>query len=1081
VDWRHLAPAEVETRWRDLLAADRARGFDLSRPPLLRLALARTGEQERRLVWSTHHILIDGWCFALLLNEVFALYEHYAAAAAGREASLPTLPALPPPRPYRDYIAWLAGRDETAAMSYWRRLLDGFTAPTPVPYDRPGALDRAHGGRPQDYHEWTAVLPAPLGRALEALAQRLRVTLNTVVQGAWALLLSRYAQQTDVVFGAVVSGRPPELPGVESMVGLFINTVPVRARIPESEIPEAEPLSAWLPRLQESQLELRQHEWTPLAEIQKLVELPPGEPLFASLLVFENYPFNPSSSGGLSGLRVESAALVERTNYPLTLTVVARRSLSLRLTADRRFEPSTVRRLLAHLENLLEGFAVAPEAPPAFRPLLTAAERHQIAVEWNDTVPAVSSAGATIPSLFAAQAARTPDAVAVVCGEEEITYAELARRARRVAGRLLRLGVAPESRIAVVGERSRDLIPRLLGILQAGCAYLPVDPELPEERRDFMLADAGAISLDLEEKGQQGQDFSLPAVSPSQLAYVIYTSGSTGVPKGVAVTHGNVARLVTGADYAPLGPGETLLQVVNVAFDVSTFEIWGPLVNGGRVVVFPGRPALDDLAAAIARHGVTTLWLTAGLFHQMVQERLEALRPLRRLLAGGDALSPAAVRRALEGLPGCTLIDGYGPTENTTFTTCHAMTAAELADERLAATVPIGKPIRGTRVYVLDEALEPVPLGVWGELYAGGDGVARGYLARPALTAERFVPDPWGRGSRLYRTGDVVRWRPDGVLEFLGRRDSQVKVRGYRVELGEVETALAGHPAVREAVVVLREDRPEDRRLAAYVTAVPGALADAVDPAELRSYLAARLPGPFVPAAFVILDRLPLTPNGKVDRRALPPPEDVAAEPYVPPATPVEEWLTALCAELLGRERVGVKDNFFALGGHSLLATRLVARLREEHELDVPLPMVFGAVDLRDLADRIVDRELALADGSLQAAAPVPVIPAVPVVLASPYEYEPPTTPVEEALAAACAQVLELERVGLRDNFFALGGHSLLAAQFAARLRERHGLDVPLQMVFDAADLRDLADRIVDRELAAAGSLLAEVVGEEGE
>ncbi len=952
-----------------------------------------------------------------------------------------------------------------------------------MPYDRPGALARAHGGRPQDYHERTAVLPAPLARALEALAQRLRVTLNTLVQGAWALLLSRYAQEPDVVFGAVVSGRPPELPGVESMVGLFINTVPVRVTIPGSE-----PLAAWLPRLQESQLELRQHEWTPLAEIQKLVELPPGEPLFASLLVFENYPFNPSSAGGPRGLRVESAILAERTNYPLTLTVVARRSLSLRLTADRRFEPATVRRLLAHLEILLEGFAAAPEAPPASWPLLTAAERHQIAVEWNDTALAVSVAGATIPSLFAARAARTPDAVAVVCGEEEITYAELARRAGRVAGRLLRLGVAPESRIAVVGERSLDLIPRLLGILQAGCAYLPVDPELPEERQRFLLADAGAIFLDLGEEGQQGQQgqqgqeesdvsgvpevpFSLPAVSPSQLAYVIYTSGSTGVPKGVAVTHGNVARLVTGADYAPLGSGETLLQVVNVAFDVSTFEIWGPLVNGGRVVVFPGHPALDDLAAAIARHGVTTLWLTSGLFHQMVQERLAALRPLRRLLAGGDVLSPAAVRRALEGLPGCTLIDGYGPTENTTFTTCHAMTVAELADERLAATVPIGKPIRGTRVYVLDAALQPVPVGVWGELYAGGDGVARGYLARPAPTAERFIPDPWGRGSRLYRTGDVVRWRPDGVLEFLGRRDGQVKVRGFRIELGEIEAALAAHPAVREAVVVLR-NLPEDSRLVAYVTLAPEG-GDS-DPAEVRRFLAGRLPEPMIPSAFMVLDRLPLTPNGKVDRRALPAPEGAAAAAYVPPETPVEEWLTEICAEVVGLERVGVSDNFFALGGHSLLAIRFVARLRERYDLDVPLRLVFDAADLRDLADRIVDRELAAAAGDLMD--DVEPEPAPPTRLAVPQApYEPPATPVEKWLTSSAAAVLGCERVGVSDNFFALGGHSLLVAQLIARLRERHGLDVPLQLVFDAADLRDLAARIADYELAAEGDLLNDV------
>ncbi|HEY2291009.1 MAG TPA: amino acid adenylation domain-containing protein [Thermoanaerobaculia bacterium] len=952
-DWRDLAPTDAEARWRGLLAADRARGFDLGRPPLLRIALARTGEEERRLVWSTHHILFDGWCFSLLLNEVFALYE---AAAAGREARLPA------PRPYRDYIAWLGRRDEGEALERWRRMLEGFTAPTPVPFDLPGALNRAHGGRPEDYRERTIELPAPLARALEALAQRLRVTLNTVVQGAWALLLSEYAREPDVVFGAVVSGRHPELPGVESMVGLFINTVPVRAVVPRGE-----PFAAWLPRLQADQLELRQHEWTPLAEIQKLVDLPPGEPLFASLLVFENYPFNPASDGS-GGLRVESAALAERTNYPLTLTVVARGSLSLRLTADRRFEPATVRRLLAHLERLLEGLADAPEAPPACLPLLSAAERHQLTAEWSGAAD-VHPSRATIPALFAAQAARTPDAVAVVCGEAEITYAELDRRARRVAGRLLRRGVAPETRVAVAAERSLALIPRLLGILQAGCAYLPVDPALPEERRRFLLEDAGAISLDPEEGLEEGEEaLELPAIFPGQLAYVIYTSGSTGVPKGVEVTHGNVARLVTGAaDYAPLGPGETLLQVCNVAFDVSTFEIWVPLLNGGRVAVFPGRPELDELARAIVRHGVSTLWLTTGLFHQMVEERLEALRPLRRLLAGGDALAPAPVRRALAGLPGCTLIDGYGPTENTAFTTRHVMTSAGLADERLAATVPIGRPLRGTTVHVLDESLRPVPVGVWGELCTGGEGVARGYLARPALTAERFVPDPWGEGGRLYRTGDVVRWRPDGLLEFLGRRDGQVKIRGFRVELGEIEAALAAVPGVREAVVLARSDRsdrsvgsPADRRLVAYVTG--DATAE-----ELRQSLRERLPDSMIPAAFVFLDRLPLTPSGKVDRRALPSPDPAAgrAREHVAPANAVEESLAAACAEVLGLERVGMRDNFFALGGHSLLATRLVTRLRDRFGLDVPLQTVFDAADLRDLADRIVGQALEEEAGDL--------------------------------------------------------------------------------------------------------------------
>jgi amino acid adenylation domain-containing protein/non-ribosomal peptide synthase protein (TIGR01720 family) len=925
-DWRGLPPAEREARWRGLLAADRARGFDLARPPLLRLALARTGEETRRLVWSSHHILLDGWCIPLLLNEVFTLY---GAAVAGRAA------ALPPARPYRDYIAWLDRRDPAEAERYWRRRLAGFAAPTPVPFDR-SAGSRAP--RPEDYCEREIILPAT---RMEALAQRLRVTLNTLVQGAWALTLARYAQASDVVFGAVVSGRPAELPGVESMVGLFINTVPVRV-----EIPAGGPASAWLARLQEEQIEQRPHDWTPLTEIQQRVDLPAGEPLLSSLLVFESYPFDATLGDRLEGLRIREVALAERTNYPLTLTVVARGGLALRLIADPRFEPATVRRLLAHLETLLEGLAADPESRPAGRPLLSPAERHQLTVEWNDTA---RPSRATIPSLFAAQAARTPDAVAVVCGEEEITYAELDRRARRVAGRLLRLGVVPESRVAVPAERSMGLIPTLLGILQAGCAYLPADPELPEERRRFLLEDAGAISLDLEE-GEEPPE--LPALSPDQLAYVIYTSGSTGQPKGVAVTHGNVVRLVRGARWAAMGPAETFLQLGSLAFDASTLEIWAPLLNGGRLVLFPGRrPGLDEITRAIALYGVTSLWLTAGLFHQMVGERLEGLAPLRQLLAGGDVLSPAHVRRALEGLPGCTVVNGYGPTENTTFTTCFPIRDAAGWD----ATVPIGRPIQGTTVHLLDGDLRPVPMGVWGELYTGGAGVARGYLARPALTAERFVPDSWGEGARLYRTGDVARRRPDGVLEFLGRRDGQVKIRGFRVELGEVEAALAGHPRVRAAVVVPWETAG-DRRLAAYV------VGDVEEP-ELRRHLAARLPEPMVPAVFVPLDRLPLTPNGKVDRRALPAPDPAAgrAREYLPPSNPMEESLAAACAELLGVERVGMRDSFFALGGHSLLATRLVSRLTQTHGLPVTLRMVFDAADLGDLAGRIVEAERAAA------------------------------------------------------------------------------------------------------------------------
>jgi amino acid adenylation domain-containing protein/non-ribosomal peptide synthase protein (TIGR01720 family) len=968
-DWAGLPPSILERRWQELLAADRARGFDLAQLPLMRLTLVRTGEASHRLVWSSHHLIFDGWCFALLLTEVFTLYE---AAVSGGEAH------LPPSRPYREYIAWLAEREETEAERYWQQVLRGFTAPTPLPFDRPTGMSGAHGSRPEDYYERKTLLAPQQMAALEALAQRLQVTLNTLVQGAWALLLSHYAQTSDVVFGAVVSGRPAELPGVESMVGLFINTLPVRVEIPDGKL-----TSDWLVRLQASQFEQRQYQWTPLARIQTLAGFA-GEPLFASLLAFENYPVDASVSERLGKLRIDEVELGERTNYPLTLTVVARGDLTLRLIADRRFEPATAQGMLGHIAHLLEAFTASPERPPRSLPFLSKAERHQLAVDWNGAAP-LHPREATIHGLFARQAARTPEAVAVMCGNEELTYAVLAARAGRLAGRLLRHGLPPESRVAVVAERSPALIVGLLGILQAGGAYLPLDPELPIERLAFLLADAGVTVLLAERRAlaslpadlgldemrvfaldeEDGDEMPLlPEVAANHLAYVLYTSGSTGTPKGVAVTHGNVVRLVIGADWADLGPGETFLQLVNLAFDVSTFEIWAPLLNGGRLALFPGRrPSLDELAEVIIRHGVTTLWLTSGLFHQMVHERLEALWPLRQLLAGGDVLSPPHVCRALAALPDCTLINGYGPTENTVFTTCHSMTAADLADGRLESMVPIGRAIRGTLAYVLGADLQPVPAGVWGELFAGGDGVARGYLERPALTAESFIPDPFAQepGARLYRTGDLVRWRPDGVLEFLGRRDGQVKVRGIRIELGEIEAALVLHPAVREAAVILREDQAGDRRLVAYIGADPE---NAPSPAALQRHLAARLPEAMLPAAFVTLERLPLTPNGKVDRRSLPAPERIGRpEPeYVPPASAIEEQLATVCAEVLGRERIGMADNFFDLGGHSLLATQWVARLRDRYRLEVTLQMVFETSSLRELADRIVEEELANAD-----------------------------------------------------------------------------------------------------------------------
>jgi amino acid adenylation domain-containing protein len=652
------------------------------------------------------------------------------------------------------------------------------------------------------------------------------------------------------------------------------------------------------------------------------------------------------------------------------------------------FDAATVERIGGALRTLLAAAAAAPETPLRELPLLTAGERRQVVADWNRTAVDFPRAAA-VHELFDAQSAATPGAVAVVHGEAVVTYGELARRSDGLARRLLALGVAPEERVALCAGRTPGLIAAMLGILKAGGAYLPLDPSHPAERLAWTVENAGARILVAERRvlsglppdfllggvqtvflddlGLEDLDVSLPAVPAGSLAYVMYTSGSTGEPKGVAVTHRNIVRLVRGAGYTAMGPEQTWLQLAPVSFDAATLEIWAPLLNGGRLVLFPGeRVSMEGLEEAVARYGVTSLWLTAGLFHQVVDWRPAALRPLRQLLAGGDVVSAVHARLLLEALPGLTLIDGYGPTEGTTFTACHVMTDPRQVGE----TVPIGKPIANARVYVLDAGMRPVPPGVAGELYAAGDGLARGYLGRPDLTAERFLPDAFGEapGERLYRTGDRVRWMggADGVLEFLGRiGDGQVNIRGFLIETGEVEAALAAHPAVRQAAVLGRmASESSDRELVAYLVT-----SQSLPPGELQRFLRARLPEPMIPAAWVFAEALPLTANGKVDRRALAGLEGavrVRAD-YLAPRTPLEEHLVHTCAEVLAldRESVGVRDNFFDLGGHSLLAMQFVARLQMEWDLEMPLQLLFNATDLADLAERLTEQELAAIDPGL--------------------------------------------------------------------------------------------------------------------
>ncbi len=937
-DWRGLSAQEQEARLGAYLQDDRRRGFDLGQAPLLRLALFRAGEDRHRFVWTFHHILLDGRSILDVLKEVSVFYE---AFCQGRDLQHPL------PRPYRDHVAWVQGQDLRRAEAHWRELLRGFASPTHIPVAPPSERrQEGRGGR-------ELRLSASATAALQGLAREHDITLNTALQGAWALLLSRYSGEEDVVFGAIRACRHSTAEGAESMVGLLINTLPVRVRVP----PQAG-LLPWLKDLRAQHLAIRAFENTPLDRVQEWSDVPAGTPLVESLVMFENYEWDALLRTVEGGLAYREARFLENPSYPITVAGHAAPELLVKINYDRsRFDESTIVRMLGHLRTLLEGIASAPHRRLADLQMLTEDEQRQLLVAWNRT-GADTPRDRCVHELFAAWAERTPEALAVAGGGRRLTYGELNAHANRLAHRLRALGVGPEVPVGLCLEPSPEAVVGMLGVLKAGGAYVPLDPEDARERLAFMLQDtrvpalltrqgllpklpesaARVICLD---KGPEGATPE-PAnpdggAQPDSLAYIIYTSGSTGTPKGVEVRHAGLANLIAWHQRAyGVTPADRASQTARLAFDASVWEIW-PYLTAGASVHIPDRETRTSpqrIVAWLAAERITLCFLSTPLAEAALEEQWSEDLALRALLTGGDRLH----RISRKAFP-FRIVNHYGPTEYTVVTTC-----AQVSPEDRKP--PIGRPIANTRLYVLDLHMRPVPVGVPGELYIGGDGLARGYLHRPELTAERFVPDPFGVSpdARLYRTGDRVRYRPDGNLEFLGRMDQQVKIRGFRVEPGEIEAALVRHAGVREAAVVAREG-VSGQRLVAYVVpagAPPG-------PDELRAFLQEKLPAYMVPQAFVRLDSLPLTANGKVDRRRLPAPDD-SGLPSPEPRSPVERALAAVWAEVLGVERVGVHDNFFDLGGHSLLATRLVSRLCAEFGAELPLQALFDAPTVAELA-----------------------------------------------------------------------------------------------------------------------------------
>ncbi|MDQ7803079.1 non-ribosomal peptide synthase/polyketide synthase [Amycolatopsis sp. A133] len=942
-DWRDLGPADRETALREALAADRAVPFDLTRAPLTRLTIAALPGDEVDLVWTSHHVLFDGWSSAQVFAEAC---EQYAAATAG------VRPALVTRRPYRDYLGWLAGRDQAAADAFWRATLAGFDTPTALPYDRPPA--EAHQSRSTD--SVRVELPPAATLRLREFAKTHGLTVNTVVQGGWALLLAMLSGDRDVVFGTTVSGRPADLAGVETMIGLFINTIATRVRVPG-----AQPVARWLGQLQAAQSEARDHDFVSLARLRPLSDVPAGQNLFDSMVVFENYPISEPATAGAP--RVAEVSSADATNFPLCLRASLDEGLALDLAYDPAlFDPATVTAMTDRLVLLLDAVTADPDRPLARVPWAGAAERARVLADAHG--PGAAGTPSTVPALFADQVRRHPDAPAVLAVDRTLTYVELDERANHLAGRLAGLGVAAEDRIGLLLEPSVDHVVAELAVLKAGAAYVPLDTRAPQERLRAVLAEAGVSvvvagdtwvpTAEIVHSGplltvgeQRSRTAPEPVVVPENLAYVMYTSGSTGVPKGVAVRHRDITALAQDGRFAG-GAHTRVLAHSPLAFDASTYELWVPLLTGGATVL-PDGPDLtvESLRRAVSAHDVTAAWLTAGLFRLLAQDAPDGLRGLREVWTGGDVVPPAVVRAVQAACPGLVVVDGYGPTETTTFATSFRMTG----DTGVPEPVPIGRPLDGMRAYVLDAELRPLPAGAPGELCLAGAGLARGYLGRPGLTAERFVADPFGApGERMYRTGDVVRRGPDGELVFLGRSDDQVKLRGFRIELAEVEAVLAAHPAVAQAVATIHTDPSGTRRLIAHVV-----LERAADPDELRGHTAAALPEYMVPAVVLVLDALPLNRNGKVDRRALPAPDGPvpSQRPYVEPSTPTQRAVAEIWQRLLGVERVGAKDNFFELGGDSILSIRLVSRLLAECGVSLSPRAVFAHPTVSRLAAAI--------------------------------------------------------------------------------------------------------------------------------
>ncbi|MCI0467045.1 MAG: amino acid adenylation domain-containing protein [Beijerinckiaceae bacterium] len=903
--------------------------------------------------------MTDEWCTSPLFLE---FRDIYAALRRGQP------PQARVSHRFKEYIAWLKEQDLTAAEKFWRANLKGFSEPAPLVIDR---LQTGTGKPQPEVSDAHAMLNREAALALRETARSRGLTPNTLIQAAFAVLLGRYANRRDVVFGITVSGRPAELPGIEETLGLFINTLPLRLQLKDNQR-----VCDWWGEIQAANAEMRQFEHTPLVQCQAWSEVPSGAELFQHLLVYENAPVDQSLITDRSILDMRFTGNRVHTNYPITATIVPGAEFSVRLTYQaERFEPSSIEKFLSHFLELLEAMIARPRALLGEFSLLTPPERRLILRDWNDTGRPYAPPADFVAS-FEAQAKRTPNACAARCGEEHLTYSGLNRRANCAAHGLIARGIGPESLVCVLDARGIDFLVMLLAVLKAGAVYVPLDPCHPRQRHLAIIKESGAL-LVLEGQAsrqelasQLGGSIPVAALheveiagawenpaaraAPENLAYVIYTSGSTGTPKGAMVTRaGLFNNLMTKIPALGLGADDVIAQTASQAFDISVWQFLTPLLSGASTDILPDAVAQDPYAllGALREHSITIWESVPSMIGALLERAGEAPAALllRWLLPTGEALSPDICREWFARFPAIPMLNAYGPAECADDAAYHRIDAAPSPE---TTVMPIGRPVANLRLYILDRWLEPVPIGVTGEIYVAGVGVGRGYINRPDLTASSFLPDPFGElGDRFYRTGDLARFCDDGTIEFLGRADDQVKIRGHRIEIGEIEAKLKCHPGLKDAAVKAWPDTKSGYRLVAYFVARGN---EPISSEALSAFLRDWLPNYMVPASYIELAELPLNPNGKLNREALPEPETSnPGEEFQAPANPAEEIIAGVWAGLLSRGRIGRNDNFFALGGHSLLATQAIARINHMFHLGIPLRALFEAPTIASFAARI--------------------------------------------------------------------------------------------------------------------------------